>query len=211
MWRLPQVATVLLETGEIAIGWFTNSRKKQAIPVSKSIFYLDPIVSVLIEGLQYVMFPGVNVNFNMESNSLQISWVLFFSQGSWVNCYILLWGNLEWHYCVTCYGIAVFHSGGPISSSINKFRIQKLVQIQKTGKESWLFIWVTALSLLISSDGCCLVTQSCPALCDHMDGSTPGFPVLHHLLEFAQTHVHWVNNAIQPSYPLPYPLMVQVE
>ena len=82
----------------------------------------------------------------------------FFSQGSWVNCYILLWGNLEWHYCVTCYGIAVFHSGGPISSSINKFRIQKLVQIQKTGKESWLFIWVTALSLLISSDGCCLVT-----------------------------------------------------
>ena len=135
----------------------------------------------------------------------------FFSQGSWVNCYILLWGNLEWHYCVTCYGIAVFHSGGPISSSINKFRIQKLVQIQKTGKESWLFIWVTALSLLISSDGCCLVTQSCPALCDHMDGSTPGFPVLHHLLEFAQTHVHWINNAIQPSYPLPYPLMVQVE
>ena len=74
MWRLPQLATVLLETGEIAIGRVTNSRKKQqAIPVSKSIFYLDLIVSVLIEGLQYVMFPGVNVNFNMVSNSLQIS------------------------------------------------------------------------------------------------------------------------------------------
>ena len=213
MWRLPQLAIILLETGEIAAGWFTNSRnKQQARPVSKSIFYLDPIVSVLIEGPQkYVMFPGVSVNFNMASNSLQISWVLFSSQGPWVNCYILLWGNLEWHYCITCYGIAVFHSGGPISSSINKFRIQKLAQIQKTGKESWLFIWVTALSLLISSDGCCWVTQSCPALCDHMDGSTPGFPVLHHLLEFAQTHVHWVKNAIQPSYPLPYPLRVQDE
>ena len=35
-----------------------------------------------------------------------------------------------------------------------------------------------------------------------MDCSTPGFPVLHHLLEFAQTHVHWVSDAIQPSHPL---------
>ena len=35
-----------------------------------------------------------------------------------------------------------------------------------------------------------------------MDCSTPGFPVLHHLLEFAQTHVHWVSDAIQPSRPL---------
>ena len=32
--------------------------------------------------------------------------------------------------------------------------------------------------------------QSCPTLCDPMDCSTPGFPVLHHLLEFAQAHVH---------------------
>ena len=35
-----------------------------------------------------------------------------------------------------------------------------------------------------------------------MDCSMPGFPVFHHLLEFAQTHVHWVSNAIQPSHPL---------
>ena len=35
-----------------------------------------------------------------------------------------------------------------------------------------------------------------------MDCSMPGFPVLHSLLEFAQTHVHWVSDAIQPSYPL---------
>ena len=37
---------------------------------------------------------------------------------------------------------------------------------------------------------CCSVAQSCPPLCDPMDCSTPGFPVLHHLLKFAQTHVH---------------------
>ena len=35
---------------------------------------------------------------------------------------------------------------------------------------------------------CCSVTQSCLTLCDPMDISTPGFPVLHHLLEFAQTY-----------------------
>ena len=37
---------------------------------------------------------------------------------------------------------------------------------------------------------CCSVAQSCPTLCDPMDCSMPGFPVLHYLLEFAQTHVH---------------------
>ena len=44
---------------------------------------------------------------------------------------------------------------------------------------------------------CCLVAQLCPTLCDPMDCSMPGFPVLHHLPEFAQTHVHWVGDAIQ--------------
>ena len=49
------------------------------------------------------------------------------------------------------------------------------------------------------------VTQSCPTLCNPMDCSTPGFPVLHYFPEFAQTHVHWVNDAIQPSHPLSPP------
>ena len=54
---------------------------------------------------------------------------------------------------------------------------------------------------------CCSVTLSCPTLCDPMDYSAPGFPVLHHLLELAQTHVHRVSDAIQPSHPLfpPFP------
>ena len=38
-----------------------------------------------------------------------------------------------------------------------------------------------------------------------MDCSTPGFPVLHQLLRLAQTHVHWVGDAIQPSHPLSTP------
>ena len=46
------------------------------------------------------------------------------------------------------------------------------------------------------------VAQSCLTLCDPMDCSTPGFPVHHQLLEFAQTHFHQVHDAIQPSHPL---------
>ena len=49
---------------------------------------------------------------------------------------------------------------------------------------------------------CCSVAKSCPTLCDPMKCSMPGFPVLHYVLEFAQTHVHWVCDAIQPSHPL---------
>ena len=44
--------------------------------------------------------------------------------------------------------------------------------------------------------------QSCPTLCDPMNRRTPGLPVHHQLLEFTQTHVHWVGDAIQPSHPL---------
>ena len=42
----------------------------------------------------------------------------------------------------------------------------------------------------------------CPILCDPMDCSTPGFPAHHHFLELAQTHVHQVDDAIQPYNPL---------
>ena len=49
------------------------------------------------------------------------------------------------------------------------------------------------------------VAQSYPTLCDPMDCSMPDFPVFHHVLEFAQTHVHWVSDAIQPSHLLSLP------
>ena len=44
-------------------------------------------------------------------------------------------------------------------------------------------------------------------LCDPMDYSTPGFPILHYFPEFAQSHVHWVSDAIQPSHSFlpPFP------
>ena len=49
------------------------------------------------------------------------------------------------------------------------------------------------------------VAQSCPTLCDPMNRSTPGLPVHRQLPEFTQTHVHWVGEAIQPSYSLQSP------
>ena len=53
---------------------------------------------------------------------------------------------------------------------------------------------------------CCYSFIQCgPTFYNSMDCSTPGFPVLHHLPEFAQTHVHWVHVAIQPSHPLLFP------
>ena len=55
---------------------------------------------------------------------------------------------------------------------------------------------------------CCSVAQSRPTLCDPMDCSTPGFPVLHHFPELAQTHVHWVGDALQPSCLLSAPSLL---
>ena len=49
------------------------------------------------------------------------------------------------------------------------------------------------------------VTQLCPTLCNPINCSMPGLPVHHHLLEFTQTHVHRVSDAIQPSHPLSSP------
>ena len=49
---------------------------------------------------------------------------------------------------------------------------------------------------IFQSLSCCLT------LCNPMDCSTPGFPVFHYIPEFVQTHVHWVDDAIQPSHPL---------
>ena len=56
---------------------------------------------------------------------------------------------------------------------------------------------LTFLSVQFSS-----VTLLCPTLCDPMDCSMPGFPVHHQLPELAQSHVHQVSDAIQPSHPL---------
>ena len=58
---------------------------------------------------------------------------------------------------------------------------------------------------IIRSDQVRSVAQSCLTLCNPMNCSTPGLPVHHQLLEFTETHVHRVSDAIQPSHPLSSP------
>ena len=61
------------------------------------------------------------------------------------------------------------------------------------------------LFLLLSHFSALLLSPSVLSNCDPMNCSTPGFPALHCLLEFAQIHIHWVSDAIQPSHPLSPP------
>ena len=65
--------------------------------------------------------------------------------------------------------------------------------------------WTAALrgASALRSGLLCSVAKWCPTLCDPMDCSTPGFPVLHYFSDFSQTHVHCVSDAIQPSHLLP--------
>ena len=51
----------------------------------------------------------------------------------------------------------------------------------------------------------CSVAQFCPTHCDPMHCSMPGLPVHHQLPELAQTHIHRVGDALQPSHPLSFP------
>ena len=61
------------------------------------------------------------------------------------------------------------------------------------------------MSFSLSVIFCCSFAKSCLTLCDPMDCSTPGSSVLHYLPELAQIYVHWVSDAIKPSYPLSPP------
>ena len=73
----------------------------------------------------------------------------------------------------------------------------------------WHLVHILFIPLLtlghISSVQFSSVVQLCLTLCDPMDWSMPGFPVHHQFSELTQTHVHWVDDNIQPSHPLSYP------
>jgi len=75
----------------------------------------------------------------------------------------------------------------------------------------WLSDWNTLVAHLMVDIGSVQfssVAQSCPTLCDPMNCSTPGLPVHHQLLEATKTHVHKLSDAIQPSHPLSFLLLL---
>ena len=61
--------------------------------------------------------------------------------------------------------------------------------------------WPSPLKEVLAMSYHCSVAESCLAVCDPLD-PMPGSSDLHHFLEFAQIHVHWVSDAIQPSHPM---------
>ena len=60
-------------------------------------------------------------------------------------------------------------------------------------------VWVRKLWMHVCMF-CCSVAKFCLTICNLMDSSPPVFPVFHYLLEFAQIHVHWVDDVIQPFH-----------
>ena len=99
------------------------------------------------------------------------------------------------------------HFSSVFSQYVNGFRSYILifnpfwVDFYRWNESGSCFILLVENQLLQFSS----VTQLCLTLCDPMDCSTPDFPVHHQHLDLTQTHVHWVSDAIQPSYPLSSP------
>ena len=89
------------------------------------------------------------------------------------------------------------------------FRVQLSHLYMTTGKSialtRWMFFGRVMYLLFNMLSQFNSVAQSCLTLCDPMNRSTPGLSVHHQLLEFTQTHVHWVCDAIQPYNPLSSP------
>ena len=90
--------------------------------------------------------------------------------------------------------LSTFHF---ISFSIVSSRVIHVIAYMKMS----FLLWLNNIPLY----SYCSVAKLYPTLCNPMDCSMPGFPILHCLPEFAQTHVHCVDDAIQPSHPLLFP------
>ena len=104
---------------------------------------------------------------------------------------------------------------GDTQTSLQTWRLQSAQCLQLTALDSavhkltapggdWRW-WLNKVEVQSLVSQFSSVQLSCPTLCNLMDCSTPGLPVLHQLPELAQTHVHHVSGAIQPSHPLSSP------
>ena len=98
------------------------------------------------------------------------------------------WDQMPWYSLFECWVLSqIFNC--PLSLSSRGF----LVQL------SLFAISLVSISITVQP------SQSCPTLCNPMDCSIQGFPVYYQLPELTQTHIHRVNDTIQPSHPLSYP------
>ena len=106
----------------------------------------------------------------------------------------------------------VIHFHKLLNSSVGDQMVIYL-QVQKHVMSGKTVIWKSKFTLrwIVQSVQFSSVAQSCPTLCDPMNRSTPGLCVHHQLPEFAQTHVHRVSDAIQPSHQVAKGLELQLQ
>ena len=89
--------------------------------------------------------------------------------------------------------------GHPVSYFLlNK---KRTVELSSTSWLQFTHTWVSTYKKFVYYFCSCSVAKSCPTLCDPMDCSTPGYLFLCYILELAQTHIHWVGDAMQLSHP----------
>ena len=111
---------------------------------------------------------------------------------------------LFWFSCL--FGILRWYRGYPsinflfiilcLWTDINQVETTNVIKVLTMATKLWVNF---KYSVQFSS-----VAQSCLHLCYPVNHSTPDLPVHHQLQEFTQTHVHWVDDAIQPSHPLSF-------
>ena len=109
--------------------------------------------------------------------------------------------------CVCCYDVARESSNRKYSHGREKAEIYEVGQKEPWGADSEQFpspfpSYAHTQTTNNNHSLCCLVAKSCLILCDPRDCSMASFPVLHYLPEFAQAHVRWVSDAIQPFHPV---------
>ena len=90
----------------------------------------------------------------------------------------------------------------PLQMNLKRLTLNTVSHPEMEGIKILGHFWVSWYNWSTNGKMFSSVTQLCAALCNPMDCSTPGFPVYHQLPELAQTIVHWVGHAIQPSHPL---------
>ena len=122
--------------------------------------------------------------------------------------YLFIYLDLLWFLILICHGIQSsigIHRGLFSGGNDGLVIYLKAAKYTVSGSCYHWWAWDTISTPQRQSIFFCSVAQSCPTLWDPIDCSMPSFPVHCQLLDFTQTHVHWVSDAIQPSHPLSSP------
>ena len=205
--------------------WFPNQNVDHQWSKPSACLLLTEIVTLALNqaGSFFSSHKIVYARFSSTKNCYQL---LSNTQIEWSQCYLTLIEKRGKHLKQQKNSNAKFPThvtDKPTKDwTLLSHSMQLCLQMEKLRQHESIFIDITCISgttirtqelprhtdinkHLASTSVCCSVAQLCLTLCDPKDCSPPGFPVLHHLPEFAQTHIHWVSDAIQPSRPLPSP------